>query len=154
MKGKLDIDMDINPIQLATLLKDQEASTKEQDKGTQAAMMGVAAGALLGAVLGAAAVGFGGALWGGISLGAAAGAAIKSGLGGLGKGMLAGAGKGAVIGGGIGLAGGMGYNAFQGRERGGPVRAGNPYIVGEKRPELFSPSQSGNILPNVPGRAN
>ena len=136
--------------QLATLLKDQEASTKEQEKGYKAVLMGVAAGALLGAVLGAAAVGFGGALWGGLTFGALAGSAIKGGMSGLGKGMLAGAGKGGLIGAGIGGAGGLGVAAFQGREQGGPVRAGNPYIVGEKRPELFIPTQSGHILPSVP----
>jgi tape measure domain-containing protein len=37
-----------------------------------------------------------------------------------------------------------------GRATGGPVRAGQPYIVGEKRPELFVPSQNGTILPRVP----
>lgn len=37
------------------------------------------------------------------------------------------------------------------RERGGPVRAGMPYIVGEKRPELFVPDVNGMILPEVPG---
>jgi hypothetical protein len=31
---------------------------------------------------------------------------------------------------------------------GGPVLAGVPYIVGENGPELFMPSQSGNIIPN------
>ena len=36
------------------------------------------------------------------------------------------------------------------REFGGPVTAGQPYIVGEKRPELFVPNQSGYILPSVP----
>lgn len=36
------------------------------------------------------------------------------------------------------------------REFGGPVRAGEPYIVGERRPELFVPSQSGHIVPRVP----
>jgi hypothetical protein len=36
------------------------------------------------------------------------------------------------------------------REHGGPVRAGQPYIVGEKRPELFVPSQNGTIVPRVP----
>lgn len=36
------------------------------------------------------------------------------------------------------------------RETGGPVMAGEPYIVGEKRPELFVPSTSGTILPFVP----
>lgn len=37
-----------------------------------------------------------------------------------------------------------------GRETGGPVTAGTPYIVGERRPELFVPNQSGTILPYVP----
>lgn len=36
------------------------------------------------------------------------------------------------------------------RADGGPVTAGQPYIVGEHRPELFVPSQSGYILPHVP----
>jgi hypothetical protein len=39
------------------------------------------------------------------------------------------------------------------RERGGPVRAGQAYVVGERRPELFIPTQSGVIYPEVPGRA-
>lgn len=36
---------------------------------------------------------------------------------------------------------------FPGREFGGPVTAGDPYIVGEAGPELFVPSQSGDIVP-------
>jgi hypothetical protein len=36
------------------------------------------------------------------------------------------------------------------RASGGPVKAGQPYIVGEKRPELFVPDVSGSILPSVP----
>ena len=72
--------------------------------------------------------------------------------------------KGLAVGIGTGLAGAaagglVGYgaqgaaNMVQGKERGGPVRAGNPYVVGEKRPELFIPSVSGNILPQVPHMA-
>lgn len=38
----------------------------------------------------------------------------------------------------------------EGRETGGPVRKGQPYIVGEKRPELFVPRTDGMILPRVP----
>lgn len=38
----------------------------------------------------------------------------------------------------------------QARETGGPVVAGRPYIVGEKRPELFVPGQDGYIYPKVP----
>lgn len=33
---------------------------------------------------------------------------------------------------------------------GGPVTAGEPYIVGEHRPELFVPNESGTIIPSVP----
>lgn len=38
------------------------------------------------------------------------------------------------------------------RAMGGPVTAGMPYIVGENRPELFVPNQSGRIIPRVPGQ--
>ncbi|RVA86547.1 hypothetical protein EN910_31175 [Mesorhizobium sp. M7A.F.Ca.CA.004.01.1.1] len=55
----------------------------------------------------------------------------------------------------IGLGGGGGsdpgiISALGLRAKGGPVTAGKPYIVGEKRPELFVPHQSGTILPSVP----
>lgn len=36
-----------------------------------------------------------------------------------------------------------------GRAVGGPVRAGTPYIVGEKRPEVFVPDTNGKIVPSV-----
>jgi tape measure domain-containing protein len=39
----------------------------------------------------------------------------------------------------------------QGRMAGGPVSAGTPYVVGEKRPELFVPGSSGYIFPEVGG---
>ena len=46
------------------------------------------------------------------------------------------------------LAGAIG-NFFAGfRAEGGPVGAGNSYIVGEKGPELFVPGSSGSIVPN------
>jgi hypothetical protein len=32
--------------------------------------------------------------------------------------------------------------------KGGPVRANNAYVVGEKGPELFMPNMPGNIIPN------
>lgn len=38
-----------------------------------------------------------------------------------------------------------------GRAAGGPVTAGTPYIVGEKRPELFVPRVSGTIVPSLKG---
>jgi hypothetical protein len=35
------------------------------------------------------------------------------------------------------------------REHGGPVKKGQPYIVGEKRAEVFVPQQNGTILPSI-----
>lgn len=40
-----------------------------------------------------------------------------------------------------------------GRQHGGPVTAGRTYIVGEQRPELFTPNQNGYITPRVPSSA-
>ena len=37
---------------------------------------------------------------------------------------------------------------YSGRQQGGMVKAGQPYIVGEAGKELFVPNQSGNIVPN------
>lgn len=47
--------------------------------------------------------------------------------------------------------GGRNDNAefVQARANGGPVQAGQPYVVGENQPELFVPNQSGTILPSV-----
>jgi hypothetical protein len=39
---------------------------------------------------------------------------------------------------------------YRARAAGGPVRAGEPYIVGERRPELFVPETNGTIVPRVP----
>lgn len=55
--------------------------------------------------------------------------------------------------GGFGFADAGGFAAMlglPGRASGGPVRAGQPYIVGEKRPELFIPDANGTIVPRVP----
>lgn len=38
---------------------------------------------------------------------------------------------------------------LEGRARGGDVRAGQAYVVGEKQPELFVPDRSGTILPST-----
>lgn len=40
------------------------------------------------------------------------------------------------------------------RAGGGPVRAGQSYIVGEDRPEVFEPDQNGTIVPRVPTVTN
>ncbi len=41
------------------------------------------------------------------------------------------------------------FSSIFGRASGGPVLANKPYIVGEKRPELFVPSTAGRIVPNM-----
>lgn len=56
-----------------------------------------------------------------------------------------------------GRSGGFDVAAFvhaNARAVGGPVRKGQPYIVGEKRPELFVPSQNGTIVPKVSGSSS
>jgi len=56
---------------------------------------------------------------------------------------------GVVPGGGGGLFGGIFGGIFGGkRAAGGPVSAGKSYLVGEKGPELFTPSRGGSIVPN------
>jgi hypothetical protein len=40
------------------------------------------------------------------------------------------------------------FSGLQFRANGGPVMSGGSYIVGERGPELFTPSTSGNITPN------
>jgi hypothetical protein len=50
---------------------------------------------------------------------------------------------------GSGLAGYIGTGVFGGTAaNGGPVQGGRGYMVGERGPELFTPSVSGNITPN------
>lgn len=44
--------------------------------------------------------------------------------------------------------GGVTAPKFEMRAAGGPVNMGQSYIVGEKGPELFTPSRSGAIIPN------
>lgn len=62
-------------------------------------------------------------------------------------------GKGGLFGS-FGSGGGF-LNALSGlfggfRAGGGPVQAGRAYVVGERRPELFVPGQSGHIVPSIP----
>ncbi len=58
---------------------------------------------------------------------------------------------GGLGGGGIKSGGFWQGNVFGGmRASGGPVSAGTPYIVGEKRPEVFVPNTAGYIVPRVP----
>jgi phage-related minor tail protein len=46
-----------------------------------------------------------------------------------------------------GIAGAFGLS-IPGLASGGPAKAGQPYIVGEKGPELFVPQASGTVVPN------
>ncbi len=46
-----------------------------------------------------------------------------------------------------GIAGAFGFS-IPGLAKGGPAKAGQPYIVGEKGPELFVPQGSGTVVPN------
>jgi hypothetical protein len=39
-------------------------------------------------------------------------------------------------------------NEMEGRANGGPVNAGQPYIVGERGPEIVVPGRSGTVIPN------
>lgn len=43
------------------------------------------------------------------------------------------------------------YHGIPGRAAGGPVTSGQPYMVGERGPELFVPNGSGHIQPNRSG---
>ena len=55
---------------------------------------------------------------------------------------------GAALAAGMAQVGQIRSQQYQGREKGGPVAGGMPYIVGEAGPELFRPSTSGTIVPN------
>lgn len=47
--------------------------------------------------------------------------------------------------------GGSGFSSNNRRVKGGPVSAGEVYLVGEDGPEVFVPDQSGSIVPNGGG---
>lgn len=49
-----------------------------------------------------------------------------------------------------GLLGGF-LDFFQARAYGGPVNSGQPYVVGERGPELFVPQTAGRIAPSLGG---
>jgi tape measure domain-containing protein len=69
---------------------------------------------------------------------------ITMGLNAIGGGLFGGGGLGGIFG---SLFGGF-------REKGGSVQAGKAYVVGEKRPEVFVPSQSGMIVPKISSMAS
>jgi hypothetical protein len=53
-----------------------------------------------------------------------------------------------------GIASGLGSVFGGGRALGGPVTGGTSYLVGERGPELFTPSSSGKVIPNNAMRGN
>ena len=61
---------------------------------------------------------------------------ISAGIGGIGTPGQAGSGS--------GLFGAL----FNGKAKGGPISAGNPYLVGEQGPEIVVPSSGGTVIPN------
>jgi len=74
-----------------------------------------------------------------------ASAAVRQGLGALGVGGAGGGGGGGLL----GLAGGLlaGALGLPGRATGGSVGPGRAYLVGERGPELFLPTSSGQVMP-------
>ena len=74
---------------------------------------------------------------------AAAGSGVTLGFGTLAMVAIAAAAIGAMV---SGMA--KARNAVPGKASGGPVKGMNPYMVGERGPELFIPATGGNIVPN------
>jgi len=87
-------------------------------------------GKFLGNALGSI---FGGGLGGGLASSAKLGAAATA---------MTGIPSGADL-----VKGSFGISSIK-REKGGPVMAGGSYLVGERGPEMFTPSRSGTIIPN------
>jgi hypothetical protein len=155
-------------------VKEQEIKDKSNQGTLAGNATGIAVGGGVGAVAGAVGGGSGGGLVGGIlggligsfagPAGTVAGAAIGTSLGTSIGAWLGGAG-GAVVGGIIGQKVGdkmtapteeavrkeMADKEKKGPEKkasGGPVKAGDPYWVGEEGPELMIPDTAGKITPN------
>ena len=61
---------------------------------------------------------------------------------------LLGAGLGGVLGGQGFRSGVAGFFGFPGRQHGGPVLPGRPYVVGEAGPEVVVPRSAGSVVPN------
>jgi hypothetical protein len=74
---------------------------------------------------------------------AAAGSAVTLGFGTLALVAIAAAAIGAMV-----MSMAKAKNSVKGKASGGPVKGMNPYMVGEKGPELFIPATGGNIIPN------
>jgi|10_taG_2_1085330.scaffolds.fasta_scaffold08286_2 hypothetical protein len=122
---------------------------KAEDKGNAQAKQAMKDKVMMWSIIGGIALAtifaIGGALWAAISMGAAALPIMGA--------MTSAAASGAAIGGTIGLGVGMagGATAAMMMGSGGPVKAGNPLIVGDAgKEELFIPQTDGHILPSVP----
>jgi tape measure domain-containing protein len=106
------------------------------------------AGPMLSHLAGMASAGLAGN-WAGVATGLAGGlqpgGVFRGSGGGGGTG-----GAGTILGGGAGT---TGHSAIGHRAMGGPVRRGQPYVVGEQRPELFIPNSDGWIHPRVGGQS-
>lgn len=89
-------------------------------------------------------------------MGQIASAAVRDGLGAIGISL----GGGKSDGGGWGNLVQLGTSLLQsflglpGRATGGPVSPGRAYVVGERGPEVFLPTSSGQVLPNGGGQAS
>ena len=75
-------------------------------------------------------------------------AAVAAGIGSLGIGAKAAGGLGGGLGGGL-LTGLLGLLGLPGRAMGGPVSPGRAYMVGERGPEVFVPTASGQVVAGV-----
>ena len=64
------------------------------------------------------------------------------------QGAMRGFASGGLIGGVTGAASGLGRSLAGARAKGGPVRPGLPYLVGERGPEIVVPGASGTVIPN------
>jgi hypothetical protein len=133
----------LNAVQLAEFVKAQEGQRAKEDEGW-------AKSALKWGLIGALGLGIitmlGAALMAAVTLGTAGAAAIPLVL----KAGALGFGAGVVAGGLGGMAGGAAASLMA---KGGPVKAGSPYIVGERGSELFVPTSAGSIIPHAAGGA-
>jgi hypothetical protein len=121
--------------QLAEFMKTEEQRTKELNSGLWKKLgLFTAIATVLGALVGMIVVGIKG-MKGSIDLKRGAKQGMGYGLG-------------------AGIAGSAAYGIYaKGRASGGPVKAGNPYVVGERGSELFVPTSAGSIIPHAAGGA-
>jgi hypothetical protein len=141
----------LNASQMAEFVKSEKDGNEEAANLSKHFSLMILKGMALGAVLAAVAIAIGAAFIGAITMGGGTAAAIAGGMAGLKGGALAGVQAGAILG---GIGGGLaGFTNMPGKASGGPVKAGSPYIVGERGSELFVPMTAGSIIPHAAGGA-